>query len=110
MKSVFTTVRLPVIISSILVLPFMILELINRQGFRAREGFPLTLLAVLWLLPVVFFLILMPAARKMRAGTRSEMQHVSLLLSAAAMILIAWLWGSTIFDQMPCFLGIPNCD
>jgi hypothetical protein len=110
MKSVFTTVRLPAIVSSILVLSFMILELINRQDFQAREGFPLALFAVLWLLPVVFLLIPVPTARKMRAGTRSGMHSVSLLLNTAAMILIAWLWVSAIHDQMPCFLGIPNCD
>jgi hypothetical protein len=32
------------------------------------------------------------------------------LLSAAALIIIAWLWGSVILDQMPCFLGVPKCD
>jgi hypothetical protein len=26
------------------------------------------------------------------------------------MALIAWEWGVIIVDQMPCFLGVPNCD
>jgi hypothetical protein len=28
----------------------------------------------------------------------------------AALIFIAWLWGSAILDQLPCFLGVPACD
>jgi len=26
------------------------------------------------------------------------------------LILIAWLWAGALVDQMPCFLGVPNCD
>ncbi len=110
MKNVFATIRFPAIISSILVLPFIVLELINRQDFRAREGFPVTLFAALWLLPVAFILILVPTVRNMRAGNRSRMYPISLLLSTGALIVIAWLWGSIILDQMPCFLGVPYCD
>jgi len=110
MTHIFTTIRSPAIISLILVLPFIVLELANRQAFRAREGFPITLFVVLWLLPVAFFLILTPTIRNMRAGNKSRVHLISLLLSAAALIFIAWLWGSIILDQMPCFLGVPYCD
>jgi hypothetical protein len=26
------------------------------------------------------------------------------------LILLAWLWVGLIHDQMPCFLGVPNCN
>jgi hypothetical protein len=64
----------------------------------------------LWLLPVAFFLILTPTIRNVQAGNRSRAYLITLVLSAAALILIAGLWGSVILDQMPCFLGVPYCD
>jgi cation transport ATPase len=109
MKNVFATVRWPAIVSFILVLPFMALELINRQAFRPHEGFPITLFVVLWLLPVAFFLILSPTIRNVRAENKSRIHPTTLVLSAAALMLIAGLWGSVILDQMPCFLGVPYC-
>ncbi len=110
MKNVFTTLKSPAMISSMLVLPFLILELINRQSFRAREGFPIMLFALLWLLPVAGMLILEPIVRTVRAGNKSRMYPLRLLLSAGFLILIAWLWGAILLDQLPCFLGVPNCD
>jgi hypothetical protein len=110
MKNVFVAVRWPAIVSSILLLPFMALELINRQAFRAREGFPIMLLVVLWLWPMAFFLILVPAIRNVRAGNNSRVHLISLVFSAATLFFIVWLWSSLILDQMPCFLGVPNCD
>jgi ABC-type amino acid transport system permease subunit len=86
----------------------MILELINRRSFH--EGFPIVLFGLLWLLPVAFILILMPIVRNVRAGNRIMVNPISLLLRVAFLILIAWLWGGIILDQMPCFLGVPNCD
>ena len=110
MRNPFTPLIASAVISSILVLPFLLLELINRQEFRAREGFPFTLFAWLWLQPVAFGLILMPTVRYMRAGNKSRLYPIRLLLSAAVLILIAWLWVDLLLDQMPCFLGVPNCD
>jgi cation transport ATPase len=110
MKSAFATMRLPTIISSLLLLPFMALELINRQAFRTHEAFPIALFVVLWLLPVAFFLILAPTIRNARASNNSGGHLISPLLSVAALLIIAGLWGSIILDQMPCFLGVPYCD
>jgi len=108
MKDIFTTLRSPAIISSILVLPFMILELINRRSFH--EGFPIPLFGILWLLPMAFILILMPIVQNVQAGNRIMADPISLSLRVAFLILIAWLWSGIILDQLPCFLGVPNCD
>jgi uncharacterized membrane protein len=86
----------------------MSLELINRRSFH--EDFPIPLFGILWLLPVTFILILMPIVRNVRAGNRIRVNPISLLLRVAFLILIAWLWVGIILDQMPCFLGVPNCD
>ena len=100
--------RTPAIISLVLVLPFMILELINTRGFHS--GFPIVLFVVMWLLPVSAILLSMPIVRNPLAGTGSLASRLGLLSRVVLAILIAWLWIDLIRDQMPCFLGVPNCD
>jgi len=108
MKNVLVNLRSPAIISFLLVLPFTILEVVNRRNFN--EGFPIPLFIIMWVLPVVFILILMPIVRNVRAGNSPIASPVSLLLRVVFLVLIAWIWLGTVIDQMPCFLGVPNCD
>lgn len=100
--------KAPAIIGAVLVLPFMILELVNGGGIHGN--FPIPLFGFMWLLPVSFVVILMSIVRSRPAGNRSMPNPVSLLSKVALLILIAWLWVSLVVDQMPCFLGVPNCD
>ena len=108
MNRLVSTLKSPVIISSILVLPFMALELINRRNYY--EGFPVSLFGLLWLLPLAFILILRPIGRNVQPGFRITVNPILLSLGLILMILIAGLWFGVILDQMPCFLGVPNCD
>lgn len=62
----------PALISSVLVLPFLILELVNRPAFP--QSFPLPLFAVMWLLPLSFILIVTPFAGA--AGWSASAQSV----------------------------------
>jgi len=108
MKNIFTNLRSPAIISFMLVLPFMILELVNRRNLP--ESFPIQLFGILWLLPTVFIAILMPIVRNVRAGDGIMSNPINLLLRVAFMAFIAMMWGGILIDQLPCFLGVPNCD
>lgn len=111
MKNILANPRSAAIISFLLVLPFMILELINRRNFS--EGFPIPLFGILWLLPMIFIVILMSLARIVRAGNRMMANPANLLLllsRVAILALIAMMWAGILVDQMPCFLGVPNCD
>ena len=108
MRNIFIILRAPAIISLIVVLPFMSLELINRQDFH--EDFPIPLFGILWFLPVIFILILMPIVRNVQAGNKMKVTLASFLVRVAFLILLAWFWVSIILDQMPCFLGVRNCD
>lgn len=94
MKNIFTNLRSPAIVSSILVLPLMILELANRRSFH--EGFPIVLFVLLWLLPLAFILILMPIVQNVRTGNRIMVNPLNPMLRVAFSILIAWLWISII--------------
>ena len=102
------TLITPAIISSVLVLPFMVLELVNR---RALPGaYPAPLFVFMWLLPFTFTVILMPIARRFRARNGDVAMPRGHLARVALLIVIAWLWVGLVADQMPCFLGVPNCD
>jgi hypothetical protein len=94
-------------VSLIVVLPFMVLELVNRRNF---EEFAFPLFGLLWLLGLSFILILLAFARKLRVQPRAEGNPLRFLPAAVCMILIAWLWVTLVADQLPCFLGVPNCD
>src|SRR6185295_18728839 len=104
MQTILTNLRLPALISLLLVLPFMILELINRRNFN--EGFPFPLFGFLWALPIIFIVTLTPIVQTVRTGNSVMAKPISLLFRVAFLLLIAWFWGSLVIDQLPCFLGV----
>jgi hypothetical protein len=108
MKPIFANLRSPALISLLLVLPFMILELVNRRTFN--EGFPIPLFVIMWVLPILFIATLMPIVRNVRAGNSIIASPVNLLIRIVILAFIAWMWTGLLIDQMPCFLGVPNCD
>lgn len=93
------------IAGTVTVLPFGILEWINRR--RLPGDFPVALFVFLWLLSFSFALVLVPVVRGLAARRRNPGAGV---LLGALLIFIGWLWVSISADQMPCFLGVPNCD
>ena len=110
MKTITTDLRSAAIISFILVLPFAILEsLFNTVNQQNALGLTV-LFGLLWLLPTAFIVILGPIVRNVRAGNSIMANHINLLLRAAFLALIAMAWGGLLADQIPCFMGVPNCD
>ena len=108
MQTILTKLRSPALISLLLVLPFMILELANRRNFN--EGFPIPLFVIMWLLPMLFILTMMPIVRNVRAGNSILASPIILLLKVVFLAFLIWMWFGILIDQMPCFLGVPNCD
>lgn len=100
--------RTPVLVSILLILPFVVLELANRRAFG--EAFPLPLFAGMWLLALAFMLVLTPVVRSASAETRTRSSSLGLLAGIAVLLLIAGLWAAILADQMPCFMGVPACD
>lgn len=90
-----------------LVLPFAALEW--RLGGGFPEGVPLALFLALWLLAIGFLLAAWSLARDVRSdgGTRLLVRRWT---TAAVALVLAALWIILVRDQMPCFLGVPNCD
>jgi hypothetical protein len=94
------------IAGSVIVLPFVILDWVNT---RFGDGFPLVLFALMWLLASFFVLVLRPLVRKPSVWA-ARPSLLSVLPRIATLIFIAWMWVAVVLDQMPCFLGVPNCD
>jgi hypothetical protein len=108
MQKLFTYPISAVTISSLLVVPFMLLELVNRGTYQ--EGFPLPLFGTLWLLPMAFIAILAPVVSSVRAGESLLANPFGLVVRAALLVLVASLWVAILMDQAPFFLGVQNCD
>lgn len=98
------------IIGLVVVLPFLLLEVVNGQS----AGFPVALFIGLWLLPMLCAWIVLPVIQRLRgrrervAGSSSP--QGSLWISVLLVLPLIVVWAALVIDQMPCFLGIPNCD
>jgi hypothetical protein len=98
MKRIAPTLRTAALIGALVILPFLILQLVNMTITRPKQvGDLLVLFGLLWLLATAFVFTLTT-----RRGY--------VVVRVALLILIGLAWGGLVVDQMPCFLGIPNCD
>lgn len=110
MKTITADLRRAAIISFILVLPFAILESLNNTITRQNAPSLIVLFGLLWLLLMAFIVILVPIVRTVRAGNSVMASPINLLFRVAFLALIAMMWGGILIDQLPCFVGVPNCD
>ena len=101
-------VAAPVIIACLLVIPFMILEFVNRRAYS--ESFPVLLFTMMWLMVFSFAFIFFPTIRSLRAGRTSSANPFVVVPGLASLLVLAWAWLGLVIDQMPCFLGVPLCD
>jgi hypothetical protein len=96
------------LISSAMVGPFMVLQWVNRRDFH--EDFPFVLFGFMSLQSLFIVLLLTPALRRLRAtGSVSALKlgHWAGLLLGG---FLAVGYAGVVIDQLPCFLGVPNCD
>jgi hypothetical protein len=68
MQTILKTVGSSALISFLLILPFMIMEVVNRRNFN--EDFPAFLFFVMWLNLFAVSLMLLPIVRSRRTGNR----------------------------------------
>ena len=104
LKSFFTSL----FISAILVVPFVALELVNRRAFH--EEFPFLLFTFMSLHSLLIVLLLTPALRRLRAERNLSALRPGHWAGLALAALLIFAYASVIIDQLPCFLGVPNCD
>ena len=108
MKNTLTNLSSSAIISFLIVLPFMILELATRSNLP-RSNASISLFVIMWILPMLFILTVMPIVRNLRARNSIVANPISLLLRVVFSAYLVWLWFGFVIDQMPCFLGGSGC-
>ncbi len=109
-KRILKTCSAAALFGLMLVAPFALLELWHTPAIRSWNNFPYQIFGMLWLLPTAFFITVAPVMRSLRAGENILAQPVALLLRVAFLTFAALSWVNLMRDQMPCFLGVPNCD
>jgi hypothetical protein len=96
------------LISSTLVVPFIVLQWVNRRAFH--ENFPFVLFTFMSLHSLFIVVLLTPALRRLRSEQDLRpltLGHWAGLVLSAVLILA---YADVVIDQLPCFLGVPNCD
>jgi hypothetical protein len=109
-KNIATNLKLAVLISFMLLLPFAILESLNNTITKQNAPSLLVLFGLLWLLALAFIVILMPIVRAARARNSVMTNPINLLFRIAFLALIAMMWVGIVIDQLPYFMGVANCD
>jgi drug/metabolite transporter (DMT)-like permease len=96
------------LISLTLVAPFIVLQWVNRRTFD--EVFPFVLFTFMSLHSLFIVLLLTPALQRLRTErsprTLKPGHWIGLLLG----VFLVYVYVNVVIDQLPCFLGVPNCD
>ena len=108
MRIVLTNLGPSAIISFLIVLPFMILEWATRSD-APRSNASGILFVIMWLLPMLSILTMMPIVRNVRAGNSIAANPINLVLRVVFSAWLVWMWVALVMDQMPCFLGGSGC-
>jgi len=108
MTLILNRLKISAILGFLVILPFIVMEIINRWQYH--EGFPIKLFIALWLEPVAFIMILMPILHNIKKKESIFANPIILVLRIIFLTFISIAWINVIIDQMPCFLGVPNCD
>ena len=98
----------PIILGLLCVLPFVIMESVNLG--RIPDPFPYTIFLYLWLMFALFLLCLFAILRLAKSRVSKKERLPAYLLNALVLIFTGISIVALIVDQMPCFLGVPNCD
>ena len=91
MQKFYANLGLAALISFILVLPFMILDWVNRRDLP--ESFPIALFVFMWLLAMVFIVILIPIVRNVRDGNKLMTNPVNLTFKVVLLLVVPLVWG-----------------
>jgi len=107
MNTIFANLKVSAFISLVIVSPFLILEIINKQDLPG--SFPYPLFGILWIVMLLFVFLIRPIVQSFQTGA-PHLSIGNLITRSVLLISLAYFWVRIVIDQMPCFLGIPNCD
>jgi len=104
LKRLFT----PVLLGLLCVLPFAVMEIVNLG--RIPDPFPYAIFLYLWLMFALFLICLFALVRLAKSRVSKQERLPALLLNALVLLFSVMSIVYLLADQMPCFLGVPNCD
>jgi len=104
LKRLFT----PVLLGLLCVLPFAVMEIVNLG--RIPDPFPYAIFLYLWLMFALFLICLFAIIRLAKSRVNKQERLPALLLNALVLLFTVMSIVYLLADQMPCFLGVPNCD
>jgi hypothetical protein len=96
------------LVAAVLVAPFAVLELVNAPG--VQEGFPWVLFGFMFVNALLMAVSIAPPARRLLATRNVRTLEPTDWLLLALGVVLSWAYGAVLLDQLPCFLGVPNCD
>jgi hypothetical protein len=103
-----TTFFVALLIGAALVAPFIVLQWVNRRAFH--EDFPFVLFAFMYLHSLLIVLVLAPALRHLAAERRLSALTRGHWIGLFIGTFLGYVYINVVIDQLPCFLGVPNCD
>ncbi len=96
------------LVSSTLVAPFIVLQWVNRRA--PHEGFPFVLFIFMSLHSLAIVLLLTPALRRLRSEGEFRALKLGHWAGFVLAAILVFAYVDVVIDQLPCFLGVPNCD
>ena len=97
-----------VLLGLLCVLPFVVMEIVNLGSIP--DPFPYHIFLYLWLMFTLFFMSLFSILRLARSKVNRQERVPAFLLNSLVLIYTGISIVYLLVDQMPCFLGVPNCD
>jgi len=98
----------PILLGFLCVLPFAVMEIVNLG--RIPDPFPYAIFLYLWLMFALFLICLFAIVRLAKSRVSKQERLPALLLNALVLLFTVMSIVYLLADQMPCFLGMPNCD
>lgn len=96
------------LLGSILVAPFIVLELLSRRTFH--EAFPLLLFTFMSVHALSIGLLLTPPLLRLQANRNLRTLRMGYWVLLLLAVFLGYVYVNVVIDQLPCFLGVPICD
>jgi uncharacterized membrane protein len=102
--------RTALLVSTGLVLPFVVLESLNN-GLESERSLDYVLLfGLLWTLAFVFVVMTARSIQAARSSNPDVRTWIGVGVRLAVVVFVAVAWAGIVSDQLPCFMGAVNCD
>jgi hypothetical protein len=96
------------LLAATLVAPFIAVELVSRRAYH--EDFPFVLFTFMSLHALLIAVLMTPALRRLVAERSLRALGPRQWAGLALGVFLIVVYANVVIDQLPCFLGVPNCD